>query len=495
MRIVLGVLAADRGEVLFDGRPVTSTTRARFGYMPEERGLYPKMRVRDQLVYFARLHGIGAAAARPAADRWIERLGLSERAGDRVETLSLGNQQRVQLAAALVHDPGAAGARRAVLRPRPGRRRRAERRARRVRRDRRAGGLLLAPARARRAPVRRRRDHQGRPAGGVRAGRGAARPRHRRRGTCASTVEATRATAGSPACRAPRSSRTARPRGRWSRSTTALPRGGARRRPRRRHRHPTSASSGRRWRTCSARRWRRERPRGGRARRARELRERVAGEVVPDLDRGQHRDHRRGDRRSPRSLGGGDTTYKVAGDPALIAARRRAAAERHRRADRGESTPPRRRARRSRTASIDAAVRTARIVAKDEAVRDDLVRDCLQRRAAARRRRGGRRRCRVATIEPVDEDADAKSGYTFFIVLILYGQLLTYGYWVAAGRRGGEGLARRRGRAVDDPARAPAGREGDRARAARARQPAADRGGRVGDGRGDGARSTSTATS
>jgi ABC-2 type transport system ATP-binding protein len=105
MRIILGVLAADRGEVLFDGRPVTFERRARFGYMPEERGLYPKMRARDQLVYLARLHGMDAAAAGRAADTWIERLGLTERAGDRVEALSLGNQQRVQLAAALVHDP------------------------------------------------------------------------------------------------------------------------------------------------------------------------------------------------------------------------------------------------------------------------------------------------------------------------------------------------------------------------------------------------------
>jgi ABC-2 type transport system ATP-binding protein len=105
MRIVLGVLAADRGEVLFRGRPVDFDMRSRFGYMPEERGLYPKMRVRDQLVYLARLHGVAASEAARAADRWIEQLGLTERAGDRVEALSLGNQQRVQLAAALVHDP------------------------------------------------------------------------------------------------------------------------------------------------------------------------------------------------------------------------------------------------------------------------------------------------------------------------------------------------------------------------------------------------------
>jgi ABC-2 type transport system ATP-binding protein len=107
MRIILGVLAADRGEVLFDGRPVTFDTWTRFGYMPEERGLYPKMRVHDQLVYLARLHGVGKQAAGEAADGWIERLGLTERARDRVEQLSLGNQQRVQLAAALVHDPAA----------------------------------------------------------------------------------------------------------------------------------------------------------------------------------------------------------------------------------------------------------------------------------------------------------------------------------------------------------------------------------------------------
>ena len=101
MRIVLGVLSADRGEVRWRNTAVDAATRARFGYMPEERGLYPKMRVRAQLAYFAALH----AADERAADRWIERLGLTERAEDRVEELSLGNQQRVQLAAALVHEP------------------------------------------------------------------------------------------------------------------------------------------------------------------------------------------------------------------------------------------------------------------------------------------------------------------------------------------------------------------------------------------------------
>jgi ABC-2 type transport system ATP-binding protein len=105
MRIALGVLAPDAGEVRWLGRPVTFETRRRFGYMPEERGLYPKMRVAEQLVYFARLHGLDEPAARRAADELTARLGVAERRGDAVEKLSLGNQQRVQLAAALVHDP------------------------------------------------------------------------------------------------------------------------------------------------------------------------------------------------------------------------------------------------------------------------------------------------------------------------------------------------------------------------------------------------------
>jgi ABC-2 type transport system ATP-binding protein len=103
MRIVLGVLDPDRGEVRFNGKPLDFEMRTRFGYMPEERGLYPKMQVRRQLVYLASLHGVREPEA--AVDRWIDRLGLSERANDRVEELSLGNQQRVQLAAALVHEP------------------------------------------------------------------------------------------------------------------------------------------------------------------------------------------------------------------------------------------------------------------------------------------------------------------------------------------------------------------------------------------------------
>jgi ABC-2 type transport system ATP-binding protein len=105
MRIILGVLEPDAGSVRWRGAPVDLGTRARFGYMPEERGLYPKMRVRDQLAYFASLHGLSRADALAATDGWLERLGIADRGRDRVEALSLGNQQRVQLGAALVHDP------------------------------------------------------------------------------------------------------------------------------------------------------------------------------------------------------------------------------------------------------------------------------------------------------------------------------------------------------------------------------------------------------
>jgi ABC-2 type transport system ATP-binding protein len=105
MRIALGVLAADSGEVRWNGRTVDLDTRRRIGYMPEERGLYPRMKVLDQLVYLAELHGMGTNEAHTSAENWIARLGLRDRRSDEVQRLSLGNQQRVQLAAALVHEP------------------------------------------------------------------------------------------------------------------------------------------------------------------------------------------------------------------------------------------------------------------------------------------------------------------------------------------------------------------------------------------------------
>ncbi|MDY7542280.1 ATP-binding cassette domain-containing protein [Cryobacterium sp. 5B3] len=105
MRIILGVLSSDSGDVRLDGVPLTADDRRRFGYMPEERGLYPKMKIGEQLVYLARLHGLPPASARRNAAELLESLGLGERSGDLVESLSLGNQQRAQIAAALVHDP------------------------------------------------------------------------------------------------------------------------------------------------------------------------------------------------------------------------------------------------------------------------------------------------------------------------------------------------------------------------------------------------------
>lgn len=105
MRTIFGLVRPDHGEVRWRGDLVGPETRARFGYMPEERGLYPKMKVSDQLTYFARLSGLTRAAAKEKAAAWLQRLGLADRQGARLEELSHGNQQRVQLAAALVHDP------------------------------------------------------------------------------------------------------------------------------------------------------------------------------------------------------------------------------------------------------------------------------------------------------------------------------------------------------------------------------------------------------
>ena len=105
MRTIFGLVAPDAGELRWRGRPIDLMARMRFGYMPEERGLYPRMALGEQLAYFGALHGLGAAAAHAAADGWLERLGLSDRAGARIEELSHGNQQRAQLAAAVVHSP------------------------------------------------------------------------------------------------------------------------------------------------------------------------------------------------------------------------------------------------------------------------------------------------------------------------------------------------------------------------------------------------------
>jgi ABC-2 type transport system ATP-binding protein len=105
MRTIFGLVALDSGAVTWQGRCIGGEQRTRFGYMPEERGLYPRMRVRDQLLYLGRLCGRPGTAVQRAVDAWLERLGLTSRADDRLDALSHGNQQRVQLIAALVNEP------------------------------------------------------------------------------------------------------------------------------------------------------------------------------------------------------------------------------------------------------------------------------------------------------------------------------------------------------------------------------------------------------
>ncbi|HET9259920.1 MAG TPA: ATP-binding cassette domain-containing protein [Acidimicrobiia bacterium] len=105
MRIIFRLIKPDTGTVTWKGTPISEDDLLRFGYMPEQRGLYPKMRAGDHLAYLGRLHGMNKAAARSAAEMWLARFGLGDRMGDPVESLSHGNQQRVQLIASLVHDP------------------------------------------------------------------------------------------------------------------------------------------------------------------------------------------------------------------------------------------------------------------------------------------------------------------------------------------------------------------------------------------------------
>jgi ABC-2 type transport system ATP-binding protein len=105
MRCIFGLARPDRGSITWQGEPIDRAHRLRFGYMPEQRGLYPRMKVGEQLSYFAQQHGLAAGRANAASARWLDGLGLGDRAGAKLESLSHGNQQRVQLGAALVHDP------------------------------------------------------------------------------------------------------------------------------------------------------------------------------------------------------------------------------------------------------------------------------------------------------------------------------------------------------------------------------------------------------
>lgn len=104
IRILMDVFPADSGQVLIDGEPI-NYNKIGFGYLPEERGLYPKKKIIDQLVYFAELKGMGRKAAVTAVDYWLERLGMMEYRNKRLDTLSKGNQQKIQLITALAHEP------------------------------------------------------------------------------------------------------------------------------------------------------------------------------------------------------------------------------------------------------------------------------------------------------------------------------------------------------------------------------------------------------
>jgi ABC-2 type transport system ATP-binding protein len=105
MRIVLGLMKPDQGTVTLDGRMVREWPRRTFGYMPEERGLYLRMPVIDQLLHFASLYGVPRAKARREAMAWLARFRIAEYADRRAETLSKGNQQKVQYVATILHDP------------------------------------------------------------------------------------------------------------------------------------------------------------------------------------------------------------------------------------------------------------------------------------------------------------------------------------------------------------------------------------------------------
>jgi ABC-2 type transport system ATP-binding protein len=105
MRIVLDILRPDSGSIAWDGTPNTDLPHRTWGYLPEERGLYARMTVLDQLVFFARLHGMGKPAARDEACGWLERFRIPEYANRRAEQLSKGNQQKIQFIAAIIHDP------------------------------------------------------------------------------------------------------------------------------------------------------------------------------------------------------------------------------------------------------------------------------------------------------------------------------------------------------------------------------------------------------
>ena len=105
MRMILDIIRPDSGQITWNGRPNTEVPRRALGYLPEERGLYPKMQVEEQLLFLARLYGADTGTARRSLDEWLERLDITENRKKTVEQLSKGNQQKIQFLAAIIHDP------------------------------------------------------------------------------------------------------------------------------------------------------------------------------------------------------------------------------------------------------------------------------------------------------------------------------------------------------------------------------------------------------
>ena len=106
MRMVLGIIYPDSGRILWNGKPFSKDLAHNLGYLPEERGLYPKVRVNEQILYLAELRGMSRKDADQALKKWLDRFGVGEYYHKRVEELSKGNQQKIQFIAAVIHNPG-----------------------------------------------------------------------------------------------------------------------------------------------------------------------------------------------------------------------------------------------------------------------------------------------------------------------------------------------------------------------------------------------------
>jgi ABC-2 type transport system ATP-binding protein len=105
MRMILDILRPDSGRIMWNGRDVSNVPRRNWGYLPEERGLYPKVEVEEQLLFLARLYGLAKSAARKHLDEWLERFQIAQYRNKKVEELSKGNQQKIQFLATVLHDP------------------------------------------------------------------------------------------------------------------------------------------------------------------------------------------------------------------------------------------------------------------------------------------------------------------------------------------------------------------------------------------------------